>query len=274
MARETSTVTRTRRPFNLNRAWRHACHVYRSFGWAGVRATVRWRFSGQEQLVSLPVPGSLHECLVRFGGSDPTVYVEVLLKREYFVPFASPPAVVVDAGANTGLSALFFATMYPSARIFAIEPESTNYELLLRNTRALPSITPIRAALVGKPGQVDVVDPGDGPWGFQARNVAEPSESRVVEQVDGLTVDQLLQKYGIEHIDLLKMDIEGAELEVMADSRTWLSKVDTIVAELHDRFRRGCSLSFYSATNSFPFEWHRGENVFVSRSVRGADREQ
>ena len=58
--------------------------------------------------------------------------------------------IVLDAGANIGASAIYFARRYPNARIFALEPEQENYDLLLRNTHRYHNIIPIKAALWGQ----------------------------------------------------------------------------------------------------------------------------
>jgi hypothetical protein len=78
-------------------------------------------------------------------------------------------------------------------------------------------------------------------------------------------VEELLEELGTDRLDLLKIDIEGGEVEVFDAARSWIDRVDVLVAELHDRLRRGCSRAFYTATAGFPHETYRGENVFVWR---------
>jgi hypothetical protein len=60
--------------------------------------------------------------------------------------------------------------------------------------------------------------------------------------VEAVDVPSLLDGSGAGRIDLLKLDIEGAELEVLRDGADrWIDLVETLVDELHDRFRPGCS---------------------------------
>jgi hypothetical protein len=61
------------------------------------------------------------------------------------------------------------------------------------------------------------------------------------------------------------MDIEGSEKEIFEVPAPWIDQVNVIAIELHDRFKRGCSLAFYSATLGFRREFHRGESIFVAR---------
>ena len=73
---------------------------------------------------------------------------------------------------------------------------------------------------------------------------------------------------GFDEIDLLKIDIEGAEKEVFGapDVDEWLSKVKVLTIELHDRMKRGCSYEFFKAMSKY--HWHfalRGENLIFMR---------
>jgi hypothetical protein len=70
-----------------------------------------------------------------------------------------------------------------------------------------------------------------------------------------ITIDKIMNDFKIEEIDILKMDIEGAEKEVFNNSRRWIQKVNAIVVELHERFKFGCNRAFYSTTNGFDNEW-------------------
>lgn len=86
-----------------------------------------------------------------------------------------------------------------------------------------------------------------------------------------ITISKLLQDSGFEEIDLLKIDIEGAEKEVFgaADVDEWLSKVRILTIELHDRMKRGCSYEFFKAVSKY--HWHfefRGENlIFIRENI-------
>ena len=76
-----------------------------------------------------------------------------------------------------------------------------------------------------------------------------------------------MKEHGIGRVDILKIDIEGAELEVFDASSPWIHDVDTIIAELHDRLKAGCERSFANATSGFRHRWRQGENVYVSRAA-------
>ena len=82
------------------------------------------------------------------------------------------------------------------------------------------------------------------------------------------TIGKLLADSGFNEIDLLKIDIEGAEKEIFAapDVDDWLSKVNVLTIELHDRMKRGCSYAFFKAISKYNwFFTFRGENLIFIR---------
>ena len=87
----------------------------------------------------------------------------------------------------------------------------------------------------------------------------------VCNTVQGITIDKILKTNSLEKIDILKIDIEGAEREVFMDSSSWIKKIDVLIIELHDRLKSGCSRSFYNGSNGFDDEWMHGENIYMSR---------
>jgi FkbM family methyltransferase len=217
--------------------------------------------------VSVSVPGANAPVWLRLNSSDVRTFEQVFTDAEYRFPCEAAPKVIVDAGANVGFASIDFAVRWPNARIIAIEPERSNYALLCQNLKAYPNAVPVWGALWTENRPIDLVDPGGGHWAYRALALddnVEPREGRV----PGYTVDRLMRDHGIERIDLLKLDIEGAEKELFQHAEAWTERVDAIVIELHDRFKLGCSASFAAATTAFTSKQHRGENVWVSRPTR------
>jgi FkbM family methyltransferase len=136
--------------------------------------------------------------------------------------------------------------------------------LLQQNTAPYKNVVPIKAGLWNSDRFIAITDPGNGKWGFRTKS--EDKQSEVGDLVRGLTIAQLIDEHSIARIDLLKVDIEGAEKEVFESSASWIECVQAIVIELHDRFRPGCRAAFDEATRSrLPHRTHRGENLWVSR---------
>ena len=232
--------------------------------------TAGWLVRGMRgRVVPARVPGSGADLLVRLGTSDIDVFVQVYRWREYEQEFPVPPSVIVDAGAYTGLSTAFFAMRYPGARIVAIEPDEGNFAMLARNTAGFPNVHLVQAALWSEPGTVSLEDPGDGAWGIRLSGVASPDAAagaaRRGEGVRAVTVPEIMAEHGLGRIDLLKVDIEGSEMEVFSRADAWIGSVNAISIELHDRFRPGCSSAFFEAAGDFPVRVQRGEDVFAAR---------
>lgn len=139
--------------------------------------------------------------------------------------------------------------------------------LLKKNVAPYRTITPVQAALWKQNREINVVDHGLGNWGFMAEetNTKEKLLSDICHKVTSITVDKIIDDYELDKIDILKIDIEGAEKEVFSDTSSWIEKVDAIIIELHERMKPGCNRSFYNGSNGFGQEWHQGENVCLSR---------
>jgi FkbM family methyltransferase len=248
-------------------------HYPRILGYRGAWLAVREAATRHPRRISISIRGLDHPVSMRLGTSDPQVFEQIFVDAENDFPLAQSPRVIVDAGANIGLSSLDFAAKYPRARIFAIEPESSNFAILEANVRPYANIVPIQAALWSENVELALVDPGLGKWGFQTATATATSQASTAGRSDGegkvagITVARLMEDWGIDAIDLLKIDIEGSEKELFATASAWIEKVGAIVIELHDRLRMGCSRSFYAATNAFEFESRQGEKVIVAREA-------
>jgi FkbM family methyltransferase len=218
----------------------------------------------QGRRVKVMLPGTDVPLTLRLGTSDIDVFREIFVNLEYGWAFNSPPQVIIDAGGYTGLSAAFFAFTYPQATIITIKPDPRNFELLQLNTARFPNVRPLQAALWRESGTISLTDPGRGAWGLQ---VSEPDvAARLDHDTRAVTVDEIMKEFDLERIDLLKVDVEGSEKEIFESAGSWLPFVDVICIELHDRFKVGCSRSFYKAVDEFSIEIRRNEDVLVARA--------
>ncbi|MEM7466768.1 MAG: FkbM family methyltransferase [Pseudomonadota bacterium] len=210
---------------------------------------------------------AVHPFVLRNHSTDVPTFHQIFVNREYNFRVHSRPAVIVDAGANIGLTAIYFASKYPNAKILALEPEPSNYQLLVKNSGPYPNIIPIQAAVWDQSGEIDLVDPGSGHWAFRTQrdDLSAGAAYSPTHKIPSLCVPDLMAAYDLNAIDIFKIDIEGAEKEVFNDTAEWINSVRSIIIELHDRFRPGCARSFYNGSNGFDTEWRRGENIFLSR---------
>jgi FkbM family methyltransferase len=237
---------------------------YSLFGVYGLFLVAKARLLSRPIEVRFSLPGFPYPVHLRLRTSDVSLFWEILVDSAYDWEYETPQ-VIVDAGANAGLTSIFYANKYPESRIFAIEPESSNFEMLKKNTASYSNITAIQAALWNENRELRVFDPGEGLWGFRTGDFMESEEAARGGLVRGITVDKLMKDNCIDFIDLLKVDIEGAEREVFDDASAWIDRVGAIAIELHDRFKAGCSRSVLAAAKDFGLECQRGETNFLSR---------
>jgi FkbM family methyltransferase len=235
---------------------------YSLFGPYGVALVAKARLLRRSMEVSVSISGFKRPVHIRLRTTDVSLLSEMLKNAEYDLDLPVPPRVIVDAGANIGLTSVFYANKYPQARVLAIEPESSNYEILEKNAAPYANISCVRAALWRSDTTITIADPGFGNWGFQT--VEEAGKARS-SQVEAITVNSLMARFGIDYIDFFRVDIEGAEQEVFENSSLWIERVGVIAIELHDRLKTGCSRSVYLATENFQWEIRRGETVFLGR---------
>ncbi len=166
----------------------------------------------------------------RYGG-DTFIFHEVLRCGVYDFPeskLAERPQVLVDLGANIGLATLSIVSRFPDVRAVCVEPHPENAQLLRHNLRCLGDrATVIEAAVSDHSGHLDLAVAAEH---YNASVVRGSSE---VVRVRALTVEEVMSEAGISFIDVLKMDIEGAELALLEGRPQWLEKVRLILAELH-----------------------------------------
>jgi hypothetical protein len=109
---------------------------------------------------------------LRGASTDTGTFNQIFLNRDIDGPAPSaPPRFIIDAGANVGMSTLFYAMKFPTAMIVAIEPEPNNFAMLKRNCAGLSNIKCVEAALWGTEGQMlNLRNPGAGAWGYRGRS--------------------------------------------------------------------------------------------------------
>jgi FkbM family methyltransferase len=203
---------------------------------------------------------------LRLNSSDVNVFRQVFIEREYQLieKCAGSHNIIIDAGANIGLTSLFISSLYPEAKIYAVEPEVNNFALLKANTTANRKIVCIQGALWSRDEQVSILSEDDADWAFQVGKNSSPVE----RGIQGFRMSSLMDYIKVSRVSLLKMDIEGAEYEVFKDAGSWIDKVENIVLELHENIQPGCTELFRKATSDFVELGSSRELTLVSRRER------
>ena len=133
---------------------------------------------------------------------------------------------IIDCGANIGISVIYFKQLYPDAEILAFEPDTSIYKLLNHNVKifALSDVTLVEKAVWNEDTILKFYSEGaDG--GRAATNV----DMEKIIEVEAVR----LKKFLTRKVDFLKIDIEGAETEVLEDIKDVLINVDKIFVEYH-----------------------------------------
>ena len=201
----------------------------------------------------------------RLNSSDPYVFYQVFMEHEYAVlKDLKNVRLIIDCGANVGYSAAYFLTLYPEARLIAVEPDSNNFAILERNLKPYGDRVHLYMAGVWSHTTGLTVCRGtyrDGAeWSTQVR-ASLPGETPDVEAID---IGTLLKESGLDQIDMLKIDIEGSETVVFGENyEAWLRKTRNMAVEIHDD---ECERVFQAAIAGYPYVVSRNENVVVCKT--------
>lgn len=154
---------------------------------------------------------------------------EVFIDEIYSINLPDNP-LIVDCGANIGLSIIFFKKEHPGATITAFEPDEKNFELLTKNidSHELKGISLLKKAVWKQNTILDFSN--ESSMSSKIQNGKIPGSKKVEAIRLG---DWLNQK-----VHFLKIDIEGAEFEVLTDIETKLSNVDNMFIEYHGTFQQ------------------------------------
>lgn len=132
---------------------------------------------------------------------------------------------IVDGGGYIGDSAAVFLSLYPESSCLVFEP-SRHAELAERNLAPYGSRADLRHAMLARePGAFDMIEAGTG-----SKTVATSCDRKTLEV---WTMEDALRRSPTGVIDILKLDIEGAEYDILRPPTPWLASVNCIVIELH-----------------------------------------
>ena len=153
--------------------------------------------------------------------NDVDVLEEVYLKKVYDQNPVKIPrnAVVLDIGAHIGTFSLYAAQKCKAKTVYSFEPFPENFEMLktnVKNNHLNATITPIGKAISAKCEKRDLFfTPNRAGWNSFYREGDKDNPQRSSVQVDCITLKHALEENGIEYVDYLKVDCEGAEYEIL-----------------------------------------------------------
>ena len=161
-------------------------------------------------------------------GQDVWTLKHTFIERFHLPPIELPVgAAILDLGSNVGYTVADMAYRYPTARIVGVEMDATNHRLAVANTEGYGSrVTIVHAAVWVHDGEVTYG--GDEPDAYHVEvggGTAQPVTSK--------RIGTLLAEHGLERVHYMKMDVEGAEADLLAGRLDWADRVDSLKVEIH-----------------------------------------
>jgi FkbM family methyltransferase len=266
----------------LSTALRLSLRTATRYGLAAALGVLRVGLGGGGEALAharaVRLPGLQRPLWLRPGTSDLANFAQVFLDgqldldawpqgRELIVRAGAAASVVVDAGAYIGLSSIRLATLFPGARILAIEPDPANAATLRRNVEGLPQVEVVEAGVWDRECRLAVVNAHDHAW---ERRVEEAADG----PVRGLAIDDLLRAYAGRPLAAVKLIVEGAEARAFAGDPAWLDRAQCVVFMPNDWQRpwSGAGRTAMRALAAQPFDWAVRDLVVIGFRDPNADQ--
>ncbi|MBC7525359.1 MAG: FkbM family methyltransferase, partial [Flavobacterium sp.] len=144
---------------------------------------------------------------------------------------------IIDAGANIGLTSLFFTEYFEKCNAISVEPEVENFRILefnLESAKKSKTVT-INGAIWSSNCKIKIINDfrDTSSWSFRVE------ETDDTYAITAYSINQLLADNNFEILDILKIDIEGSEKQVFTDPKSnleFLKITRCIAIEIHDEF--------------------------------------
>ncbi len=203
---------------------------------------------------------------LRNNNTDPGIFGQVFIDQQYNIPISFEPKTILDLGANTGLSALYFSQKYPQANIVALEPDKENFEIALQNTKDYSRIKMLQKGIWDKNTFLEIIDSNVTNDAFMVMETGNNTST----SIEAINIETLMEEQGWPYIDILKIDVEGSEKEVFSGNfEKWLPKTKVIFVEVHDQMKKGCSKAVFNAISKYNFHFTmKHENlIFINEDL-------
>ena len=188
-----------------------------------------------------PNSTDLHVLAQVFPNYLPKTHSKIIIQMYKEIIQKGKTPFIVDAGAYIGVTSFFFAKTFPTASILAIEPSAQNYAMLEKNSRELPNIHVMNAAVGPKGKALKVTDPDMGEWGYRTELIKQGDESLPTQSLQFGDLPDLSKS---QFPFICKLDIEGAEQYLNESDWDEIMKYSIVIIEPHDWMLPGKHTSF------------------------------
>ncbi len=196
----------------------------------------------------------LQDIVIGPGSNDNYTFSEIFVEKVYasLVRHAGPVSTVLDLGANIGLASVYFSGVWPGVSLLCVEAAHDNAIILRQNLSTLLTLgyaRVIEGAVWGCNGQVALAPLEKGH--VNQRRCHTDGGASDDNMVDAFAMQRLIELSGFSQIDVVKMDIEGAEREVFCSDVSWLNRVRMLAIEFHGKSRE--ESQFDAAVKAYGF---------------------
>ena len=222
--------------------------------------------------IQLTNQNSKIESILRNSTSDLLTFAEVIMSKEYqlVVDFIKEnkqkePKLIIDVGANIGLTTVFFKSHFPNSRIICIEPDQDNSTILKKNISVnnLDKCEVLINGIWHSDQKLQLSNDFRDGLSWSTRVIAQENG-----EITGLSIESLLKKCQQEVIDILKLDIEGTEFELFRHSSKilpLLRQSRCIIIEVHQEF--GDSSEIIEVLNQADFLTFRTGHLLLAANL-------
>lgn len=219
-----------------------------------------------QELEEIHISQLEHPILLRKSTSDRAMFDQVIANNDYkHLHFTEKPQIIIDGGCNIGLFSILMKHNFPESKIIAIEPDPSNFQMCQKNLQYYDNIELLNMGIWWRSARLSIVtsDNTVGNFAHCGFRVQEDMNGAI----DAISISDILQRYDLNYIDVLKLDIETSEKYIFEnDYEEWLPKVKMLVIEFHDNYLPGCAKAFFTALNKVVKNYSysiTGENTVI-----------
>lgn len=234
------------------------------------------------KLIEVTLPGYASPIYLRSCTADVNTFYQIIVNAEYDIrPFQQFQRIdalyrkatadgrrplIIDCGANIGLSTIWFARLFPEAQIFAVEPAADNIEVAKQNLRAYPNVTLLQGAVWDRQVRVKISDTTVRPDAYQVVEAQGGADENPDNTLRAFTISEIIDMADTHQALIVKIDIEGGEAILFRSNTEWIGVTDLIAIELHDWMlpKQLTSAPFIRSFANLDFELlQKGETLFL-----------
>jgi len=203
-----------------------------------------------------------YQFYLRTSTTDKSIFINTFLIKQH-PAINNNTNILVDIGANIGAVSFLYKMQNPNINIIAVEPDKSNCVMYKKNMHYFNNVELIETAVHNTEGiQMYLENPTSGSSGFRyAENINKAKYNSTIST----SINQIIKNYGLNKIDVVKIDIEGGEKILFQKNLDWLKITDKLIIELHDHYVDGCSTNLIKALSQYELKlkW-MGENLIIT----------